>query len=323
MFPTRHEILSLFKASSIVPHPRYAGFETFANLSGWMPEGAVVELPRLKIAVKAIDYLRNTAMPQDARDPLLRFQQDCYRLWYQVDGQGILQNATRNTFGNSKPGHLGVMDRGERFTYLHQKGPFECFMVEFSLLPSRQAKCYWNSEVEGKIVLDGDERLYFENLVFDCIRVIAESREMLGLASLSRIIEILVVLFRKRILVIEESQFPKNKQKSLVAKAMNFMKTNYHSLHHQEQLARECGVDINYLNIVFFRETGKTLFKYLTDVRMEHAKHFLEETAQPVSDIASTVGYPNANSFTRAFRHYTAQTPGAYRRKNAVSVTSL
>jgi AraC-like DNA-binding protein len=322
MFPTRHELLSQFKASSIVPHPRYPGFETFANLFNWMKQGAVVELPRLKIAVKSVDYLRNMTMPMGTGDSMLRFQQDCYRLWYQVDGQGILQNATRKTFGTAKPGHLGVMDCGERFTYLHQKGPFECFMMEFSLQPSPQAKCYWNSEIEGKIVLDGEDKLYFENLVFDCIRVISHAKEMLGLASLSRIMEILVVLFKKGILVVEESQFPKNKRKSLVTKARNFMKANYSSLHHQEALAKECGVDINYLNIVFFKDTGTTLYKYLTNIRMEHAKHSLEETSLSVSDIASSVGYPNANSFTRAFRHYESQTPGSYRRKNALHTTS-
>jgi AraC-like DNA-binding protein len=321
MFPTRHELLSQFKASSIVPHPRYAGFETFANLFHWMPQGAVVELPRMKITVRTIDYLRNASMPAATGESMLRFQQDCYRLWYQVDGQGILQNATRGTFGNARPGHLGVMDRGERHSYLHQRGPFECFMMEFSLLPSLRAKCYWDSEVEGKIVLEGDEKLYFENLVFDCINVISHAREMLGLASLSRIIEILVVLFKKGILVIEESQFPKNKRKSLVTKAKNFMKSHYASLHHQEALARECGVDINYLNIVFFKETGKTLYEYLTGERMEHAKYGLEESTDSISDIAASVGYPNANSFTRAFRHYASQTPGAYRRKNSFHAT--
>jgi AraC-like DNA-binding protein len=321
MFPTRHELLSQFKASSIVPHPRLAGFETFANLSDWMPHGAAIELPHLKIMVRSIDYLRNNAMPHEIRDPMLRFHQDCYRIWYQVEGQGILQNATSNTFGNARPGHLGVMDPGERYTYLHQKGAFECFMMEFSLLPSQQAKCYWNSEVEGKIVLEGDEKLYFENLVFDCINVISSAKEMLGLASMSRIIEILVVLFKKGILVIEESQFPKNKQKSLVAKAKNFMKANYASLHHQEPIAKECGVDINYLNIVFFKQTGKTLYRYLTDVRMEHAKYLLEETTQSISNIASSVGYPNANSFTRAFRHCVSQTPGGFRKKEIIHPT--
>jgi AraC-like DNA-binding protein len=317
MLQTRHEILADFMSAAIVPHPRYAGFQTFANLSSWMPDGVTVELPKVKIGINRLDYLRNTTMPPGSPDTMLRFQQNCYRLWYQVDGMGILQNATRGTFGNAKPGLLGVMDTGERHTYLHQKGPFECFLMEFSLMPSQQAKCYWNSEVEGKIVLDGNDKLYFENLVFDCIRVITSRKEMLGLATMSRIIEILVVLFKKGILVIEESQFPKNKQKSLVAKAMSFMKLNYSELHHQDALADECGVDINYLNLIFFKETGKTLYRYLVDIRMEHAKYMLENEDVSVAEIASAVGYPNANSFTRAFKRRESQTPTEYQQRQS------
>jgi AraC-like DNA-binding protein len=185
--------------------------------------------------------------------------------------------------------------------------------MEFSLLPSQQAKCYWNSEVEGKRVLENDDRLYFENLVFDLIRVIANEREILGLASISRILEILVVLFAKGLLVINESQFPNNKPKSLVEKAKHFMQLHYVDLRHQDDLAKECGVDVNYLNILFTKETGKTLYTYLTDVRMEHAKFLLEERKLSIVEIASRVGYPNGNSFSRAFRRYMRQTPMLYR----------
>jgi AraC-like DNA-binding protein len=246
-------------------------------------------------------------------DNALRFQQNRYRLWYQVDGHGILHNATRASFGAARPGLLGVMDLGERHSYLHQKGAFECFLMEFSLLPSQQAKCYWNSEVEGKRVLENDDRLYFENLVFDLIRVIANGKELLGLASISRILEILVVLFGKGLLVVNERQFPENKAKSLVEKAKHFMQVHYTDLHSQDDLARECGVDVNYLNILFTKETGKTLYKYLTGVRMEHAKYLLEEKKYPIVEIAARVGYPNGNSFSRAFRRYMRQTPTLYR----------
>ena len=317
MMQSRHELLAEFMSSAIVPHPRYRGFETFDNLSTWTPGGVTVELPKVKIEIKSLDYLRNTAMPPGSPDTMLRFQQDSYRLWYQVDGTGILQNATRATFGTARPGLLGVMETGERHTYLHQKGPFECFLMEFRLMPSQQAKCYWNSEVEGKTVLEGNDRLYFENLTFDCIRVITGHAEILGLATMSRIMEMLVVLFKKKILVIEESQFPKNKQKSLVAKAANFMKRNYGSLHHQDALARECGVDINYLNLIFFKETGKTLYQYLLDIRMEHAKYLLESDGASVSEIAAVVGYPSVNSFTRAFKRRESLTPTDYQRRQS------
>jgi AraC-like DNA-binding protein len=314
MLSTRNEILAHIQSPAFMSHPHFSGMETFACLPKWAQSGpVVVELPRVKIEIHGIDYIRNLSMSASSDTGALKFQQNRYRLWYQVDGHGILHNATRNSFGAARPGLLGVMELGERHSYLHQKGPFECFLMEFSLLPSQQAKCYWNSEVEGKRVLENDDRLYFENLVFDLVRVIANGKEILGLASISRILEILVVLFSKGLLIVNESQFPENKPKSLVEKAKHYMRVQYATMRGQNGLAKECGVDINYLNILFTRETGKTLYQFLTDVRMEHAKYLLEEKKLPVVTIASLVGYPNANSFSRAFRRFLKQTPTLYR----------
>jgi AraC-like DNA-binding protein len=47
---------------------------------------------------------------------------------------------------------------------------------------------------------------------------------------------------------------------------------------------------------------------------MEHAKYLLEQNTASVADISSMVGYPNANSFTRAFKRHESITPTAYQR---------
>jgi AraC-like DNA-binding protein len=312
MFPTRHELLNNFKNPVFDQHRVYPFLRTFTCLNQWsaMP---LIELSKLKIIIHSLDYFEFSDPDQSKFKSQLKFQQDCYRLWYQVDGTGILQNVTRKNFGTARPGLLGLMDRGERHTYLHQKGNFECFQLLFSFLPSQNAKCYWNSEVEGKLVLEANDRLYFENLVFDLLMVLSNKKEILGLATISRILEILVVLFNKGLILIEETQFPKNKAKSLVIKAKSFMDQHYYDMHHQNNLERECGVDINYLNIIFKKETGRTLYQYMTGVRMEHAKHLLETTGMSITDIASKVGYPNSNSFTRAFKRHTGPTPQNYR----------
>lgn len=314
MFPTRHDILSSFKAPVFTAHPSFPALRTFDCLRRWKDK-PLIELSKVKIEVHSIDYLEHSSTSINLTTSPLRFQQDCYRLWYQVEGTGILQNVTRNTFGTARPGLLGIMERGERHSYLHQRGNFECFQVLFSLLPSQQAKCYWNTEIEGKIVLGDNERLYFENLAFDLMQVIANRKEMLGLATISRLLEILVVLFKKGLLLIEESQFPKNKAKSLVAKAKIFMDLHYSRMEHQQELEKECAVDINYLNILFKKETGRTLYQYMTSVRMEHAKHMLESSSEQIVDIAYKVGYPNSNSFTRAFKRHCGVTPQSYREK--------
>ena len=315
MFRSRNEILSQFRSPVYTPHPVFQGLETFSGLSKWAEKGKhAIELPQLKIEMHSVDFLRRNSQDGLSDAPKLRFQQNCYRLWYQIDGHGILHNATRSAFGQAKPGLLGIMEFGERYNYLHQKFPFECFVLDFSLSPSIQAKGYWNSEVEGKLILPDDDRLHFENLIFDFIDCIVNEKEILGVVSVSRLLEILAVLFQKSLLVVNEGLFPKNKPKSLVEKARQFMKLHYTEMHSQRELEKECGVDINYLNILFTKETGKTLHKYLTDIRMEHAKYLLEEKKLPVIEIAARVGYPNGNSFTRAFGKYMRQTPTSYRR---------
>ncbi|HEX2956722.1 MAG TPA: helix-turn-helix transcriptional regulator [Chitinispirillaceae bacterium] len=314
MFPNRNELLTEFTDPVFENHPVYSSFNTFRCLKGWN-DTPVIELAKLRLEIQGIDYI---SMPVYEGDQViqpeqLKFQQNSFRLWYQIDGTGILQNTTRATYGTARPGLLGIIERGERHTYLHQKGTFECFQLLFSLLPSNQAKCYWNSEIEGKVILDEKERNYFENLIFDLILVISRKKEMLGLATISRILEIMVVLFKKGVLLIEDSQFPKNKTKSLVSKAKTFMDLHYRDMHHQEELEKECGVDINYLNIIFRNETGKTLYQYISSVRMEHAKHLLEASGLSVTSIAETTGYPNSNSFTRAFKRHVNTTPHDYR----------
>jgi AraC-like DNA-binding protein len=314
MFPSRHELIARFKSPVFIPHPSYVnGVRTFS----FLPDSEMriaVDLPKLRVEITGLDYLEFSPGTADGKVPLmLPFQQDSFRLWFQVDGNGILQNLSRNVFGTARPGLLGVMERSQRYTYLHQRGTFEAFNLLFSLLPSPQAKCYWHSGIEGKVVLEGDQKRYFENLIFDLFIVHSSPKNNLGLSTTSRLLEILVVLIDKGLIVVEESQFPKNKAKSLIAKAKTFMELHYTTIRHQRELEQACGVDINYLNSIFKKETGKTLYDYLTALRMENARYLLETTDLFVGDIATRVGYPNGNSFSRAFRLHGKESPLAYR----------
>ena len=316
MFGNLHELSTYFNQLEYVPHKLFSGLRTVDCLQFW--EGDLhIGLPRLRLTIHEVDYLDySPAVSTPPFEQPVRFQQDTFRLWYQVEGQGILQNVTGKTFGTARPGLLGVMERGERHTYLHQRGPFACFQIRFSLFPSANAKCYWNTAIEGKTVLEEDERHYFENNITGLFHSLPRSSNILGLAPLSCLTNLLVVLFRKGLILIEECRFPKNKAKSLVAKARNFMDVHYNDLHHQRSLEKECGVDINYLNILFKKDTGLTLYHYMTTVRLEHAKHYLETSSEAISDIACRCGYPNANSFSRAFKRVEKISPQQYRARN-------
>ena len=317
MFHSRHEIIERFKNPAFSPHHQYSGVRTFTCLEGWNKH-PVLELPAMRVEIHGIDYLECSGDTGCRPAPLLlNFQQNCFRLWFQVDGNGILQNLSQNIFGAARPGLLGIMERSRRYSYLHQKGTFECFQLLFSLLPSPGSKCYWHSDIEGKCVLEGDKLRSFENLVFDLFLLIAEEKDASGLSVSARLLDILAILLTNGILSVEESQFPKNKAKSLVKKAKSYMELHYARMRHQREMEQECGVDINYLNIIFKRETGGTLYDYLTRIRMEQAKHFLATTTVTVTDIANQIGYPNNNSFSRAFKRCESSTPLGFRAKSS------
>lgn len=58
---------------------------------------------------------------------------------------------------------------------------------------------------------------------------------------------------------------------------------------------------------------GTTFQNVLDQVRFDAARHLLHLTRIPVPRIASSLGYSNASSFTRAFRRWSGETPARYR----------
>jgi transcriptional regulator GlxA family with amidase domain len=59
--------------------------------------------------------------------------------------------------------------------------------------------------------------------------------------------------------------------------------------------------------------------EYLMQVRMKHACDLLKETDLPIKMIASSVGYENALTFSKIFKHKEGVSPLDYR-KNGESL---
>ena len=61
------------------------------------------------------------------------------------------------------------------------------------------------------------------------------------------------------------------------------------------------------------RAEGTSYQDIVRDFRIAMAKHYLEETALPVSEVAALVGYADATNLYRVFRQLTGCTPSEYR----------
>jgi len=65
----------------------------------------------------------------------------------------------------------------------------------------------------------------------------------------------------------------------------------------------------------FKNATGDSPSVYIQRLRIESAKHFLEESRKSFDEITYTVGYEDSRSFSRLFKKYTGLTPTNYRKK--------
>lgn len=68
---------------------------------------------------------------------------------------------------------------------------------------------------------------------------------------------------------------------------------------------------------VFLRQHGITPRRFLLEIRMQHARHLLTGSPQPIKAIAKETGYADVVAFHRAFAGYFSETPALYRERHA------
>lgn len=77
-----------------------------------------------------------------------------------------------------------------------------------------------------------------------------------------------------------------------------------------QQVARAAGLNDFKLKKGFRELFGTTVFGYLNELKMTHAKRLLQDGGVSVGDIAIDLGYSEPQNFTKAFKRYFGYTPG-------------
>lgn len=83
------------------------------------------------------------------------------------------------------------------------------------------------------------------------------------------------------------------------------------------ELAKRCNTNNKRLNAAFKNCTGMTVFEYLREQRMLHAKSLLLNTSWSIYDIAQSVGFAKAGNFSTAFHKRYGNTPQQFRSSQA------
>jgi len=84
-----------------------------------------------------------------------------------------------------------------------------------------------------------------------------------------------------------------------------------------DDLARLARVNPTYLSRAFKRYTGKTLFGYITERRLQAAMVRLRGTSDKILSIATDCGFGDLAHFNRTFKRYVGVSPRAYRWRRA------
>jgi AraC-like DNA-binding protein len=69
-------------------------------------------------------------------------------------------------------------------------------------------------------------------------------------------------------------------------------------------------------------QRGQSLSALMGDIRYKAAKHYLEETDIPVSQVAYLAGYTEPAALARAFKRWTGETPSKFRERPRSSMSN-
>ena len=84
-----------------------------------------------------------------------------------------------------------------------------------------------------------------------------------------------------------------------------------------QSMASEVGVSRAGLANRFKDLVGTPMFEYLTGLRMQRAKVLLNDSLEPINDVANQVGYESDIAFVKAFKKRVGLTPVAYRKQRS------
>lgn len=80
------------------------------------------------------------------------------------------------------------------------------------------------------------------------------------------------------------------------------------------QIADRLNLTPNYVSALFRKETGTTFVRYLTEIRINHARDLLDSPDSTVAEVARAVGYRSTRHFSRLFREVVGRNPSEYHR---------
>ena len=100
-----------------------------------------------------------------------------------------------------------------------------------------------------------------------------------------------------------------------VKNVISYIRLKYSEPIKIEDIASSLGLNRSYLTRLFKEATGYSLSDYLLTYRMKVAARLILESSMNISEIATSVGYSDSFTFSKAFKRHFGYSPTSYRGK--------
>jgi AraC-like DNA-binding protein len=100
-----------------------------------------------------------------------------------------------------------------------------------------------------------------------------------------------------------------------VSKALEILQTRFKKNWTLSELAQDVGLSRSRLAELFNLETGYSIRKFLTRIRLQYAETLLNHSDLPIGDIAAECGFATIQHFSRVFKQTHGRAPIDFRRR--------
>ncbi len=100
-----------------------------------------------------------------------------------------------------------------------------------------------------------------------------------------------------------------NSANRVVREVLMILQNEYMMDLSMDEIASRVFLSTSYLSYIFKKYTGKTVMKYLMDMRLDKAKEILQSKNMKIADVAVTVGYRDISYFCTQFKNKFGMTP--------------
>lgn len=118
-------------------------------------------------------------------------------------------------------------------------------------------------------------------------------------------------------LLCEITRLPLSEKSSVsyyVEKTDSYIRESFYLIQSNEQIASHIGLNPTYLERIFKRQTGSTLWEAVTTCRLAAAKELLAQPGIPIREIDNMIGFANRQTFYLQFKKHFGISPSEYRK---------